>query len=248
VSASLSQDNFLGEASKLLFEQAIVCGVETQIRVSELRSDGQLFKDMEALRDQALTLCKFNCVEDTQQIVMAAASIERAKNALLYLESFAFLKHMCTKDHELRQKFDSLCAGWEIRAGCSMLASQKAQMAVVCFIIEENAKRKFKEAVARINRVSTEFFTHLTVTIRERFEQEEGQGSWYRSAMEPVLAKLRAYQPDAHNVPKSEEFTHRQLGLFFAHVAECHQRECANSCNLNELIIQFIAPDSPDSN
>ena len=66
--------------------------------------------------------------------------------------------------------------------------------------------------------------------------------------MEPVLAKLRAYQPDAQFVPKSEEFTHRQLGIFFANVAERHQRECANSCNLNELLSQFIAPDTPDSN
>jgi hypothetical protein len=240
VSASLSQDNFLGEASKLLFEQALVCSVETQIRVSGLRSDGQLLKDMKSWRDKALELCEFNGVEDTQQIVMAAASIERAKNALSTRESFAFFKHICTKDHELRQKFDSLCDGWEGRAGCPMLASQKAQMAVVCFIIEENANAKFKAAVARINRTSLEFFNHLTVIIRERFLQEEGQGCWYRSVMEPVLAKSRRFQPDEPFVPMSEEFTHRQLGLFFGNVAECHQKQCANSCNLNELISEFL--------
>ena len=240
VSASLSQDNFLGEAAKLLFEQAIVCSVETQIRASGLRSDGQLLADMKVLRDGALELCKFKAVEDTQQIVMAAASIERAKNALLTHVNFAFFKHICNKDHELRQKFDSLCDGWEKRAGCRMLASQKAQMAVVCFIIEENAKAQFKAAVAAINMVSTQFFNGLTVFIRSRFEQGGVQDFfWYRTVMEPVLDKLRHYQPD-EPVPRSEEFTHRQLGLFFSNVMDLHQRGCQNFCNLNELISEFL--------
>jgi hypothetical protein len=239
VSASLSEDNFLGEAAKLLFEQAVVCSVETQIRVSGLRFDGKLFKDMKSWRDKALELCQFNGVEDTQQIVMVAASIERAKIALTR-NNFAFFKHICTKDHELRRKFDSLCDGWEKRAGCRMLASQKAQMAVVCFIIEENAKAKFKEAVASINKVNLEFFNNLKVIIRGRYEQERGQGCWYRSAMEPVLEKLRRYHPDAQFVPKSEKFAHEQLGHFFVNVMDCHQRQCANFCNLNELISEFL--------
>jgi hypothetical protein len=238
VSASISEDDFLGEAAKILFEQVIVCSVETQIRASGLRSDGQLLKDLKLWRDEALKLCEFKSVEETQQIILAAASIERARKALSH-EKLVFFKHICTPDHELRQKFDALCVDWETNAGCPMMASQKAQMAVVCFLVEENAKTQFKAAVESIQRVSSEFFKDLTVVIRKLFEQESGQGCWYSKIMEPLLDQLRRYQPDAQFVPQSEEFNRKQIESFFSKVLDCHQRQCLESCNLNELITEF---------
>jgi hypothetical protein len=236
--ASFSEKDFLGEAAKLLFEQVIVCSVETQIRASGLRSDGQLPKDLKPWRDEALKLCEFKSIEDTQQIILAAASIERARNALTQ-ENLKFFKHICTPDHELRQKFDELCGEWENSAGCHMMASQKAQMAVFCFLVEENAKAQFRAAVSDIRRVSQEFFKDLTVIIRELYCQEEGQGCWYSNVMEPLLKQLERYHPDAQHVPQSEEFNRKQIGSFFGKVLDFHQRQCLESCNLNELIIDF---------
>lgn len=216
------------------------------IRSSGLRSDGQLRQSLEEWRERALTLCNFQSVEDTQQIILAAASIERARFALNH-EKFIFFKHLCTPGHELRQKFDELCDNWVRTAGCPMMASQKAQMAVVCFLVEEHAKKQFKHVIGSIRRVSQEFFLGLEVLIRSQHVQEAGDGvngCWYNNLLQPMINKLFSYTPDAPFVPRSEEFNRKQLDHFFGQVLSDHQKQGFESCKPNDLISDF----SPHSN
>jgi hypothetical protein len=235
VSASFVENGFLREASKVLLDEIIVCSVETQIRASGLRHDGYLHLNLQPWKQRALTLCQVESVRDTQQIRMSAASIERARKALNH-DKLQFLKQLCTQGHELRRRFDTLCEEWESKAKCPMLPSQKAQMAVVCFLTELNAQNQFQAAIKDIEEVSEAFFEG-TKRLMQR-NMDVGQGCWYTHQVYPYIQKMLNY-PTSSSVSTMPAVLRGELDKLFAKLQPLHEEQALNACKMEELIINF---------
>ena len=242
VSASFGEEDFLKEAAKVLLDQSVVCAIETQIRASGLRSDGHLRLEMKPWLDQALKACKCQRLEDTQQIILASASLEKAKDALKD-PKLQFLKDLCTPGHALRLKFDSLCDEWgETKP---MMASQKAQMAVVCFLTEEHVKNQFKAVIKEIRDVTNDFFKGLGLLIHPDYLRQESGVGWFTHHIQPLIGDENGYIPSyvqgSASNGRGDEYLRSKLDDFFRQQLDHHEMQGPIMCQLKELINTFRA-------
>jgi hypothetical protein len=245
VSASFGEEDFLKEAAKVLLDQSVVCSIETQIRASGLRSDGHLRLEMKPWLDQAMEACNCQRVEDTQQIILASASLERAKDAMKQ-PNLKFLKDLCTPGHALRLKFDSLCDEWEEKnENKPMMVSQKAQMAVVCFLTEQHVKKQFKSVIKEIRDVADDFFKGLGLMIHPDFLRQHSGVGWFTHHIQPIIGDETGYiikyvQSSVSN-RRGDEFLQSKLDIFFRNQLEHHEIQGPVMCRLKELINKFRA-------